>query len=348
VSSAARGLSDVLRARLASQRLAGSRCSDVVAATRHLLAVQAQDPRGARLALRVRTHGTGAADLDRALTDERSLIVTWVNRGTLHLVTPEDEAFLHLLTTPQLRTGNERRLRQEGVSPGDADRGVALVERALATDGPLSRAALRERLDRAGIPTAGQALVHLLFRATLDGLVVRGPMAGVEQAFVLRNDWLGPRPPVERSVALAELARRYLRGHAPADAADLARWAGLPVREARAGLGAIASQLRERPDGLMALRDAPEPAAVPRALLLGPFDPLLLGWREREFVLGDARSVVTVNGIFRPVVLVDGRAVGTWTMPRGRVELALWEELDREATVALADEARAVTEFLAR
>jgi hypothetical protein len=86
---------------------------------------------------------------------------------------------------------------------------------------------------------------------------------------------------------------------------------------------------------------------VPRGQLLGPFDPLLLGWCDREFVLGDARDVVTVNGIFRPVILLDGHAAGTWSMPRGQVELALWREPDAEAAAALAREASAVTQFLA-
>ena len=41
---------------------------------------------------------------------------------------------------------------------------------------------------------------------------------------------------MDRDSALAELARRFLAGHAPADERDLAKWAGLPLRDARAGL----------------------------------------------------------------------------------------------------------------
>jgi len=51
-----------------------------------------------------------ASDVDAALSQRRSLIVTWLNRGTLHLVRSEDYWWLHPLTTPQLRTGNSRRL----------------------------------------------------------------------------------------------------------------------------------------------------------------------------------------------------------------------------------------------
>ncbi|MGN6189643.1 MAG: DNA glycosylase AlkZ-like family protein, partial [Conexibacter sp.] len=158
----------VLAARLTAQLLAGEPAHDAVAVTERLLAVQAQDPRGARLAIRARTHGTGttAADVDRALT-EGSLLISWLNRGTLHLVRRDDWPWLHALTTPPLRTGNLRRLAQEGVPPDDAERGVRAIERALADDGPLMREQLRERVDAVGVRTAGQALVHLLFAATL-------------------------------------------------------------------------------------------------------------------------------------------------------------------------------------
>jgi hypothetical protein len=87
------------------------------------------------------------------------------------------------------------------------------------------------------------------------------------------------------------------------------------------------------------------PLAPPR--LLGAFDPLLLGWRSRELVVDPAREVVTVNGIVKPIALVDGRAAGTWAMPGGHVELHLWGEQGRLTAVALEREANAVEAYLA-
>lgn len=337
----------LLAARLGAQRLSGSPAADVVEATRHLLAIQAQDPRGARLALRVRITGGPASAVDRALTNERSLVVTWVNRGTLHLIATEDEPLLHALMTPQLRSRSDRRLRQEGVSEAAAQRGIAAIVKALGDGGPMTRARLRLVLDSARVPTAGQALVHVLFRATLDGLIVRGPMIGGEQAFALVRDWLGERPTVDRDRALAELARRYLTGHGPADDRDLAKWAQLPLRDARAGLNAIATELEQRPDGLVDLhRDEPVPP-LPPPRLLGPFDPLLLGWRSRRLVLDGAGKVVTTNGIIKPIALVGGRAAGTWTIPGGQVELQLWNEQSRTTMIALRREASAIEAYLA-
>ena len=58
----------MIRERLTAQLLAGPRARDPVAVTERLLAVQAQDARGARLAVRARTTGltAAAAAVDRA------------------------------------------------------------------------------------------------------------------------------------------------------------------------------------------------------------------------------------------------------------------------------------------
>ncbi|HEX3713035.1 MAG TPA: winged helix DNA-binding domain-containing protein [Trebonia sp.] len=337
--------------RCAAQLLCGEPAGSAEEVTGRLLAVQAQDPRGARLAVRARSAGLSASDVDAAL-GRRSLIVSWLNRGTLHLVRAEDYWWLHPLTVPQLRTGNARRLAQEGVPPDDAERAVAVIQAALAADGPQTRAALRDRVAAAGVRTEGQALVHILFLATVDGLIVRGPVQAGEQAFVLTRDWLGSAPrPFAPEAALGELARRYLAGHAPAADRDLAKWAGIGLRDARLGLARCRAE--QRPDGLAELPGGPSPAAdaapaaaLPPPRLLGPFDPLLLGWASRDSVVGPHKQIVTVNGLFRAFALAGGRAVGTWSYAGGQVKLAPFGALDPETEAALEADAADVTRFL--
>jgi hypothetical protein len=259
----------------------------------------------------------------------------------------EDYPWLHALTTPPLVRTNARRLVQEGVTEAAAERGLAAIVRALAGDGALTRGALREHVAAADVPTEGQALVHLLLLASLRGLIVRGPMLGGEQAYVLVRDWLGEPPPVERDGALAELCRRYLAGHAPAEDRDLARWSGLGLREIRAGLRSIAGELHERADGLVELaRGVRAPPPLPAPMLLGAFDPLLLGWCSREELLAGSSGIVTTNGLFRPFALVRGRAAATWSLAAGRVTLRPFARLSRAARAALEREADDVLRFL--
>jgi hypothetical protein len=326
-------VTDLRRARAAAQLLHRPPGVGLHDAVRRLLAVQAQDLRSARLALRARAAGLSAADVDAAL-DEGSLLVGWLNRGTLQLVAADDYAWLHALTAPGRFAANARRLHQEGVAPDHADRAVAVIERALADEGPLTRSELAERVAARSIRTEGQAMPHLLMLTALRGIAVLGPLRGDTQAFALARDWLGaPSKPPDRDAALRELARRYLAAHAPADAADLAAWAGLPLRDARAGLRATAA----------------EPArsgarAIP-ARLLSAFDPYLLGWKDRSFAVPaeHAKRVHPGGGMLRATATVDGVAVGTWTLPRGEVALDLFAAADPRALEA---EARDVERFV--
>lgn len=339
----------VLAARMRAQLLTTRDAADPVAVVDRLLAVQAQDGRGFRLAVRARSSVASAYDVERELTDDRSLVVDWLGRGTLHLVRSEDHAWLHALTAVRRSTESARRLAQEGVDPAMAERGIDVVSRALREEGPQTRAKLRERLDAAGVRTAGQALIHVLGAASLRGLLLRGPVVDGDQAFVDPESWLGPRPALpERDVLLAELARRYLLGHGPASADDLAYWIGLPLGDARRGLAGVRG-LVDHGDGLVSLAGQDAADDLPAPVLLGPFDPVLHGWRSRVLVVGDdEEGVVTSNGIFRSVALVDGRAVAVWGLAGGRITWTVREgyRLDPEVESALSADGERVVAYL--
>jgi DNA glycosylase AlkZ-like len=339
---------NVLARRLTAQLLAGRPARSALDVAERLLAIQGQDPRGARLAIRARTAGVTAADIDRELTEERSLVITTLNRGTLHLIRSEDYPLLQSVTTPQLMTASATRLAQDGLDSDTTARAMKVIDRSIAENGPMTRVQLREHLARAGIPNLKDSLVHLIFRASIEGRIVRGPMIGRQHALARVDDWLSPAPPPPRDTALAELARRYLAGHGPASDRDLARWAGLPLRDARAGLGAIATELRELPGGLVDLERRRRAAPLPPPRLLGTFEPALLGWCSRADILGDAEPHVITGGIFRNFALVDGRGVAVWRLAAspGRVEIEPFADLTAEDAAALARDGEAVRGFL--
>jgi hypothetical protein len=340
-------MGDVLAARFERQLLGTEHGVDAVAVAERLLAVQAQDLRSARLAVRARTRGLVVADVDRALSSERSLVIGWLNRGTLQLVRAEDYRWLHALTTPPLFTGNTRRLAQTGVAAHAAEKGIGVIERALA-DGPSTRDELRDRLAAAGVPTAGQALVHTLMLACLRGIAVRGPLVDGRHAYVLAADWLPGGRPLDRDRALAELARRYLAGHAPADERDLAKWAGLPLRDARAGLRSLGDSLVERDDGLLELTGGAV-AASPRPCLLDQWDPVLVGWRSRDGLLAEYPQRATAAAHYHPFGYVAGRAVATWGLRQGAVLIdAPFARVAPADSRALWREAADVERFLFR
>jgi hypothetical protein len=291
-----------------------------------LLAVQSQDLIQGRRALRARGEGFVAADVDAAIVEERSVVVSWLNRGTIHMTAREDYPWLHGLTAATQAAHSRRRLAQEGVD--DPDRAVKAIARALDA-GPLPRRELRERLAARGVRTEGQAFLHSLFAAALRGLVVIGP-----QRVALTRDWLGIDPPrplegEARERALAELARRYLAGHGPASDRDLAWWSGLPLRYARAGLSAISRSFVELDGELVDLKKPPRLDAPERLplRLLPTWDAYLLGWKERGFLIaGEHVPRIYREGLIGPAIVLDGLVAGTWRARRDGKRLAVEAE----------------------
>ena len=330
--------------RAGAQLLAGRPGSDAEAVVRRLLAVQAQDLGAGMLSLRARTRGLTIPAVQRAIAD-RSIVATWVNRGTIHLVAPDDLPWLLALTAPTQRTAALKRLTDHGHTPQTIDRAVATLLKALADEGPLKREDLRARVKQAGFPADGQALYHLLFHASYQGHVVRGPIVGRQHLFARTQDWLGrlPKAP-NRDAALAELVRRYLAGFGPATDADLAYWAGLPLRDARAGLQGIARELSHHEGGLVDLaRRGPAPERLPPRLL-PLWDDLLVGWKDKGAVVApEHRDRIYAGGMIGPAATRAGRVVGRWSQAGGRVTVEPFEGTAR----GFAAEIRDVERFLA-
>ena len=85
-------------------------------------------------------------------------------------------------------------------------------------------------------------------------------------------------------------------------------------------------------------------------LLLAGFDEYLIAYKDRSQLLEPihAPQVLTVNGIFRPILVVDGRVAGTWqrsTGKQGGVELRPFGELPDGVLPTLTEAAEAVERF---
>jgi Winged helix DNA-binding domain len=352
-----RPLSDqgLRRARASAQGLQSAGRLAAVDLVRHLTGVQAQVLSAAGLALRARTQGLEAEHVRRARLEERSVVMTWAMRGTLHLIAAEDYGWLiPLVIQPRLANAT-RRLQEEGVPADQPPKAVRLIEAMLDREGPLTRREIADRLRRQGIVTGGQAIAHLVWLAAGQGVICYGPDRGGEQCFVLVRDWLAPSQPKDREVALAELALRYLQAHGPAEPADLAFWSGLRQAEARLAWQAVQHRLvavETRSGTLWALPGQPDAAAAVPVRLLPVFDEYLLGWRNRHFAVQSEhwRRINRGGGWLHPVVLHDGRAVGTWATARTSTTLQLevrpFDRLAPSVARGALAEARDVGRFL--
>lgn len=260
-----------------------------------MLALQAQDLRQACWALGVRTKGATSASVADAFR-AREIVRTWCLRGTLHIVPSEDLRWLVRLLGPVNLARAALRFRRLGIDQADVASARAAIERALPGT-TMTREGLFAALESAGQPTSGQRGVHLLFYLSQLGLLCQ---AG--DRFAWTDDWVPERGVLEGDAALGELANRYVAGHGPASANDLAYWTGLGKREAK------------RAFDLVKPAEA-EAAPVPSVMLLPGYDEYLLGYPHRAFCVHPehaSRVVPGGNGVFLPMVVLDGRVRGTF------------------------------------
>jgi hypothetical protein len=278
-------------------------------------------------------------------------------RGTLHLLAAEDHAWLVPLVIERRIANAHRRLRQESVTGNQPTKAVRSIERMLAREGPLLRSEIAERLQSQGFRTEGQAIAHLVWLAAAEATICYGPDRGGERCFVLVRDWLG-RPTTKKldpETALQELAVRYLRAHAPAEPADLAAWSGIAPIEARRAWRGIDDRLVEVATDRgprWTLRRAISLPSNEVVGLLPALDEYLLGWKDRQLIASASawKTIQRGGGWLHPVVLVDGRAMGTWSSERTTdgldVDVNPFEPLRPMLRRGIDEEARDIGRFL--
>lgn len=309
---------EIARLRLLNQRIAGERCASPAEVVRWMGAMQAQDYGQAIWAVGLRTLAPSLAAVEQAIA-ARQVVLTWPMRGTLHLVPAEDAAWMLQLLTPRRLKGAEARRKQLGLDLAVIERSKTLLQEALRGGRQLARPALMQLLEQAGISTQGQGGYHLLWHTAQEGLICFGPMQGKQQTFVLLDEWVPTPRQLSADEGMAELARRYFTSHGPATVHDFANWAGLPLGLARQGLEAVrAGLVKVETEGKTYWLAEPVGATeleTPDLQLLPGFDEYLLGYQDRGAVLAAAHASKIVpggNGIFKPMIVVDGQIVGTW------------------------------------
>lgn len=326
-------MSPVLAQRLAAQHLT-SPAKRVVDAARRLLALQGQDLAAVKWALGVRTAGATEADVDAAF-DAGLLVRAWPLRGTLHVVPADELAWLQALTAERNLARARGRHRELGLDERDVQRARRAAEDALAGKHAHTREEFMALLERAKVSTAGQRGYHLIWTLSQLGVVCWGPLRDGEQCLVLQREWLPQTGLPTREEALARLAARYFDGHGPATLEDLAWWTGLPKSDF-AGLA------------------VPQPPAVrarSRTLLLPGFDEYFLGYADRTACC-DERHLTRVcpggNGVFQPMLVVDGRVVGTWKRELRKKELRVTLEPFDGALPDVSDALTALERYFGR
>ncbi|UPK72969.1 winged helix DNA-binding domain-containing protein [Nocardioidaceae bacterium SCSIO 66511] len=356
---------------------ADHRATDTDDAARSLLALHASDPASVYLSVLARVPDAELGDVSAALYDRRSLVRLMAMRRTLFVVPQELVACIHhasaLPVAERLRRGLLKDLDRLPTDPeldGDLDTWLADVEQA-AVDALVKRGsatAVQLSSDEPRLRTATLPVTDKSYdiRRTINsrvltilgayGRIVRGSPRGDWTSRLhtwepAQSWWPDGIDDLAPETARARLAEHWLRRFGPATIEDLQWWTGWPLgqtRKAVAGLDTVAVQL-EAGTGVVLADDVdetgqPEPAAA----LLPALDPTPMGWKHRDWYLGDHHvALFDRNGNIGPTVWWDGRIVGGWAVvDDGTVRWRVLEDVGADAERAITDRADRLTSRL--
>ena len=307
--------SDIAQARLFNQQIAASDFTKPEEIVRWFGAMQAQDYPSAKWAIGLRIPVPTEETIEKAVSDGK-ILRTHLMRPTWHFVAAEDVRWLIKLSAPQLRSTSAGTMRSFGLDAETCNRANDLIAKMLEGGRHLTRAEIMSELKNFGIDSDNYRAAYLMFAAEIEGLVCNGKTRGKEQTYALLGERVPQTREFSRDEAIAELTRRYFTSHAPATLKDFIWWSGLPASDARKGLemNNLASMEIEGQTYYLP-KDFAIPATITDSLhLLPAFDEYMVAYKDRRAALDADRTkeAITGNGIFKPIIVVNGKIRGIW------------------------------------
>ena len=326
-------MNGLVSTRLHNQRLGSSRFSKAIDVVRWLGAVQAQDFNAAKWALGLRMRKATDAIIEEAF-NKGEMLRTHVMRPTWHFVAPEDIRWLLQLTAPRVNLRAGPNYRKFELDAAVFKRSNKIFTKALQGGKHLTRSALKTLLNAAGIDANdGVRLAHILLRAELDAVICSGPRIGKQFTYALLEERAPFAKILKRDEALAELARRYFRSHAPATLQDFVWWSGLTVEDAKRGIAEVGTSRSART----------KQSSPTSAHLLPAFDEYFVAYKDRQAAAGS----LSTWDVLGPTLIIDGIAAGTWKRTNsGSVELNPSRVLNDSEKLALKEAADRYADYL--
>lgn len=300
-------------------------------------AMQAQDYNYFRWAIGIRQRIPQIAQLQAAFA-KAELLRLHLLRCTVQVVSQKDIGWL----LPLCKERNLRTLQSwhKSINISFSESHFEEITRAmqelLAGGKSLPKRAIAEELTSLGFLLDDRLLTSLLVRSEIEGLLCSGVMQGREATWALLSERVPTICSLTPNEALKQLAIKYFRSHSPASLDDFAWWSGLSKTQCKKALTLIANEVEEIKveEETMYLYhntlDCPDYAR--KVLLLPPYDEYLIGYKSRWVALEKKHTAKAHNnfGIFKPVILHEGRVVGNWKASIGKQASNLLTELFAE------------------
>jgi winged helix DNA-binding protein len=347
-------IADIAKQRLISQQLVGTKFTTAKEMVSHLGAVQAQDYEMAKWAIGIRLSKT-AKEIEEAINNGE-IIRTHILRPTWHFVSAYDIRWMLALTMPHIKSAYAAAWRNLELDEKIFRRSNAIIQKALTGGDHLTREELMTLLQKKGIFINALRSLHLMFRAELEGIACNGIKRGKQFTYTLLDKRVPSCKILKKEEALAELAKRYFNSHGYATLRDFRWWSGLTAANAKMGLESIKSKLDsvkiDNQIYWVYQTSSTEIKGFESIHFLPAFDEFMVSYKDRSASLDAkmAKHTITSNGIFRPVIVVNGKVEGLWkrTLKKDHVliEPFFFKVKNKPKKKALAESVNLYADFL--
>jgi hypothetical protein len=308
---------DVANTRLISQQINATKFKTAKGIVDWMGAMQAQDFNMAKWAISLRLKNTTEQNIDAAI-NSGEIIRTHLLRPTWHFVSSDDIYWILELTAPRIKNFMKGRNISLGLSPDVLKKANKLTEKLLAANKSLTRKELIKELNKSKIETDNNRASHILLNAELEGIICSGKMNEKQTTYALLNERVEKPRPLKKEEALFKLASKYFKSHCPATLQDFVWWSGLSISDSKTALELIKSDFMSQKINTQEYW-FPNSFSVPKKFkesifLLPAFDEFLISYKDRSaaIILEHQKKAFSNNGIFWPVIIINGKAVGVW------------------------------------
>jgi hypothetical protein len=310
-------LHDISFLRIKNQQIFRSKFNSAKEIAGWMGALQAQDFNMSKWAFGIRIPGSTELMINKAI-DSGEVIRTHLLRPTWHFASADDIRWILELTAPNIRAGMKFRDRELGLTDPVIHKSNALLEKSLGNGNHLTREELISRLKHAGIEVNNNRASHILVRAEIEGIICSGKSVGTRPTYALLDERVPKGRKLYTDEALSELARRYFTSHGPATLLDFTWWSGLPVISSKVALESIKADFKFEiidnqtywfSDSSVEFKPAQD-----EIFFLPAYDEFIISYLDRRASLDPEvnKEAVSSNGIFYPVIIINGKVAGTW------------------------------------
>lgn len=310
-------LNEIANLRLINQQVASSKYTTAGELVSWMGAMQAQDLSMAKWAVGLRVPGSDVKSIDAAI-ENGEILRTHALRPTWHFVSPADIHWMLDLSAQRIKTAMKSMDKILKLDDAVFSTSNSIIENAFKENHELSREAIVERLVANNISTSENRVSHILMRAEMERIICSGTSNGNRQTYALLSRRAPRTSTLNRDEALAKLAFTYFNSHGPATLQDFNWWSGLTASETKHALemvkqNFVSEMLDDKTywfkDEIQIAKEGKE-----RTFMLPAFDEYIISYRDRTAALLSENHSIAVsnNGIFRPVIVTNGKVTGIW------------------------------------